>query len=61
MRYLEKIVDCYPQSEASAIPGSVFDPLLTVYASGKPWSATDNAAEAIDDIYIYFFLTKNTV
>ena len=28
---------------------------------GKPWSATDNAAEATDDFLHFFFLIKNTV
>ena len=37
-----------------AVPGSVFDPLLPS-AFGKPWSATDDAAVATDDLFLHFF------
>ena len=60
---LEKIVDCYAQSDASdgiEQPASIFLVLYSILypqcsASGKPWSATDDAAEATDN-YLHFFL-----
>ena len=61
MKYLEKIVDCYPQSDASdgiEQPASLFLVMYSILypqwsASGKPWSATDDAAEATDIIIFY--------
>ena len=44
-----------------AIPCSVFDPLPAVICFGKPWRATDDAAEDTDDFLHFFFLIKNTV
>ena len=61
--YLEKIVSCCPQSDASGgieQPASLFLILYSIRsqqwsASGKPWSATDDAAEATDN-FLHFFL-----
>ena len=61
VKYLEKIVDCYPQSDVSdgiEQPASLFLVLYSILypqwsASGKPWSATDDAAEATDIIIFY--------
>ena len=69
VKYLEKIVDCYPQSDASdgiEQPASLFLVLYSIFcphwsASGKPWSTTDDAAEATDDFFLHFFLIKSTV
>ena len=63
MRYLEKIVDCYPQSDASDGIEKMASLFLVLYsilcsqwsASGKPWSATDDAAEATDDFVFVLF------
>ena len=63
VKYLEKIVDCYPQSDASdgiEQPASIFLVLYSILypqwsASGKPWSATDDAAEATNN-FLHFFL-----
>ena len=59
MRYLEKIVDCYPQSDASDGIEQLSSLFMVLYstlcsqlsASGKPRSATDDAAEATDDFF----------
>ena len=59
---LEKIVDSYPQSNASdgiEQTASLFLVLYSILCSqwsafGKPWSATYNAAEAIDD-FLHLF------
>ena len=64
MRYLEKIVDCYPQSDASdgiEQPASLFLVLYWILcpqwsAFGKPRSATDDAAEATDDFFVFVCL-----
>ena len=61
VKYLEKIVDCYPQSDASdgiEQPASLFLVLYSSFcphwsASGKPWSTTDDAAEATDDFFTF--------
>ena len=55
VEYLEKIVDCYPQADASdeiEQTASLFLVLLSILcpqwsASSKPWSATDDAAVSI--------------
>ena len=52
----EKTVNCYPQSDASGGIEQLASLFLVLYsilcllwsASGKPWSATDDAAEATD-------------
>ena len=57
MKYLEKIVDCYPQSDASDGIEQSASLFLVLYlilylqwsASGKPWSATDDVEEANDN------------
>ena len=64
MRYLEKIVDCYPQSDTSVGIQQLASLFLVLYsilclqwsASGEPWSATDDAAEATDDFFKTFLL-----
>ena len=40
-----------------AIPGSVFNSLPEgdPFLSGKPWSTTDDAAQATDDFLHFFF------
>ena len=66
---LEKIVDCYPQSDASDGIEQLTSLFLVLYsilcmqwsASSKPWSATDDAAEVTDNFFNFFFLIKNTV
>ena len=69
VKYLEKIVDCYPQSDASDGIEQLASLFLVLYsilcpqwsASSKPWRATDDAAETTDDFLHFFFLIKNTV
>ena len=64
MRYPEKTVDCYPQSDASDGIERLASLFLILYsilcwqwsASGKPWSATDDAAESTDTILFILFL-----
>ena len=56
---MEKIVDCYPQFDASdgiEQPALIFLVLYSILypqwsASVKPWSATDDAAEATDKFF----------
>ena len=60
---LEKIVDCYPQSDASDGIEQLASLFLVLYsiicmqwsASGKPWSATDDAAEVTNDFFYISF------
>ena len=69
VKCLEKIVDRYPQTDASdgmEQPASLFLVLYSILcpqwsAFGKPWRATDDAAEDTDDFLHFFFLIKNTV
>ena len=69
VKYLEKTVDCYPQSDASGGIEQPASPFLVLYstlcsqwsASGKPWSTTDDAAEATDKKKKILFLIENTV
>ena len=74
VKCLEKIVGCYPQSDASDGTAKPASPRHSWFCirqpsagrselllSGKPRSATDDAAEATDDFLHFFFLTKNTV
>ena len=54
VKYLEMIVDCNPMWVMEEQPALLFLVLyLILYlqwsASGKPWSATDNAAEATNN------------
>ena len=63
VKYLEKIVDCYPQSDVSdgiEQPASLFLVLYSILsqqwsASGKTRRATDDVAEATDN-FLHFFL-----
>ena len=69
MKCLEKIVNCYPQSDASdgiEQPASLFLVLYSILcphwsAFGKPWSATDDAAVATDDFLTFLLNQKHGV
>ena len=64
--YLEKIVTCYPQSDASDGIEQLASLFLVLYsilcsqwpASGKPWSATDDAAEVTEDFFTFLLLNQ---
>ena len=66
VKCLEKIVNCYPQSNVSDGIEQLASLFLVLYltlcpqwsAFGKPWSATDDAAEATDDCFTFLLFNQ---
>ena len=61
VKCLEKIVSCYPQSDASDGTVQLALLFLVLMVGPKPWNATNDAAEATGDFLHFFFLIKNMV